>query len=70
MCTVFYLWCTFMYLDKILENIFHFCTLKLCLDVEIQCHYKRLLGVSCVDECASLPVIVLATTLLKMLEHA
>jgi hypothetical protein len=35
MCTVFYLWCAFIYLDKILENIPHFGTIKLCLDVEI-----------------------------------
>jgi hypothetical protein len=61
-----------MYLDKILENISHFGTVKLCLDVEIQYHYKRLLWVSCVDECVcvSLPVIVLATVLLKMLKRA
>jgi len=54
MCTVFYLWCTLMYLDKILDGISHFSTMKLCLDVEIQCRYKRLLWVSCVDECVSL----------------
>lgn len=43
-----------MYLDKILDGISHFSTVKLCLDVEIQCRYKRLLWVSCVDECVSL----------------
>jgi hypothetical protein len=52
-------------LDRILENVSHFGTMKLCLDVEIQCRYKRLLWVSCVDECMSLPVVVLAAVLLK-----
>ena len=59
-----------MYLDKILDARCHFGTMKLCLDVEIQCHYKRLLWVSCVEECVSLPIIVLAMVLLKVLKGA